>query len=314
MKIEDSNWALNLIAVLDSQHPGLAGHFLRASHHRRQAIAAFLAIAPTEVIERNAHALHTARLDTILNGSESLISAGFNSALKRAADAVHPPKFYIELNELLTDMTDKDRRAFSHATNIDLDVIQRWKQAPTELRCAPFLAVFDGCVDFEHYLCSIETLIEAGACRSTMFKQARLARTRKQAANVFSIAVGLLEFQDPPMGISKIAEPITTVRALVRLAREYKNCAGSYVWNVLADTDYFYLFHHPCGQTSFVHLERERGNWFVSGIYGRNNSSVTPRLETEITKTFTAYGIPTMDGFRSSKWDIVQKFCRLRDL
>lgn len=304
------NWAIKQVAQVDIRRPGFAGHFLRASHERRQVISLYLAC-------RGCDDLDVDRVDQLIGGSHDAIlnlavedvPQGLRGALRRAARKYHPQEFYVELIDVLRTEDVKERRAFSHLAEIDLDLLKRWRLAPPELRCGHFISLFEDVDALAACLKAVETLVEAGISKADAINRLSQVKTKKALSTAFDKLLQKLKFRGFPLAGNPFITPVRTVGELRCIAKFFRNCSASFVFDGLEGRSLFYVLQgeQPVG---LVHLEKERGEWIVSDIVGRSNRPLPPSIMMGALEYFEGGGIQHAANFRSSKWDAVRRFCR----
>ena len=298
------------VAEADICRPGFAGHFLRASHERRQVISLYMAC-------RGCDDLDVDRVDLLIEGSHDAIlrlavedvPQGLRGALGRAARKYHPREFYVGLIDVLRTEDVKERRTFSHLSGIDLDLLKRWKLAPPELRLAQFLCLFEDVDALTACLTAIETLVKAGISKADAIDRLSQVRSKNSLSTTFNKLLQNLKFRGFPLAGNPFITPVRTVGELRCIARFFRNCSASFVYDGLEGRSLFYVLQgeQPVG---LVHLEKERGEWIVSDIVGRSNRPLPPSIMMGALEYFEGGGIQRSVNCRSSKWDAVRRFCR----
>lgn len=293
---------------MDIEQPGIAGHFIRASHERKQVISFSLATAGKK-LSLESYWLTNAGHGEILERSTGQRIFGLRRALKRSKHTSHPRVFYLTLIKILTYITAKERRVFSRLDALDIDLLRRWQICPPSLRTDLFISAFRDSNDLCELLDAIVVIKQAGGDEAAIFSELRRARSRSDIARSMRLAVANLSFGPPPAPGDEILTPIVNVAELRKTARELRNCAAAYDLDVLDGLSYFYAIDCD-GKRGMVHLEREKRTWLVNDVTGMTNSALPASLADRVLNFFANHGIHAGPDCRPSKWDVVRRVCR----
>ena len=308
--VETKNWAINALAAHDLRFPGLAGHFVRSSHERRQVITCFLALCDDTVdVDQLWPLLPRAGHDQILGWGMTDVPPGIRKALARATKASHPRKFYTLLVEILSNSDAADRARFNRLQALDLDLLRRWKRAPVELRTKAMLDLLPDVDAVDELLAAIDLLAEHGVARQPLLAKLASVGSRKGLAAVFSQAIKELQFPNAPVSGNSDITPVTSIVRLREIGKTLNNCAANYVYEVMNGTSYFYVVD-PDNPTAIAHLERESGEWVLTDIVARSNRPVSRARASAIFAYFEEVGIGVSPTCRPSRWSAVQRFAR----
>ncbi|MFZ1743674.1 MAG: hypothetical protein WAT93_12520 [Pontixanthobacter sp.] len=307
---ESRNWAINTIAEMDIRHAGLAGHFLRSSHERKQVITAYLAHVCIEAIsDQSITALSYATHDEILRLALGNVPSGLRGALSRSLPKSHPKTYYRLLVAILRAVSESERQALSHQQNLDLDFLERWSLVPSELREPSFLSIFKDTTELEELLFAVEVLEKAGLCRATIISRISNVSSVKNLSVAVRALLAMLEFPKPPLSGNATICAVSNVAELNTFARKLRNCSASLIFDVLDGRAYFYVIH-PESPEAMVHLEFEDGKWIINDIVGKVNRPVSREVGQTVFDYFESQGVHRSVSCRPSSWDAVRHFCR----
>lgn len=265
-----TGWLLQEAVALDDQWPGVTVHLLRASAERRQVIAAFLS--------RQNYSLHftgranlgrfllTAGHNDILAAAFGEVPNGLRSALGRAGSTPHSRRYYGYLYAL---HASKARPEMSHLLKTlactSPKNLRIARALPAALRRTPVVAAIRDEATARSLSRSIDLMEGAGADRQRMLEALGKATTIEDIRTWARRWALKLNFPTHPVPNSATYTPIQTANDLKKMASHYRNCARSYLVDVLDARAAFAIV--STGKDSAVaHLIWERGRWWLDDV------------------------------------------------
>lgn len=235
---------------------------------------------------------------------------GLRGALKRSSKHSHPRAYYQLLAKALNEVSDNERRIFSHQHNLDRDFLELWSLAPADFRSPDFLSIFRDRAEFEELLVSVDVLEKAGLDRAAIISRVSKSNSSKTLSVAVRALLALLEFQQAPVSGDAELGAVKNVAELNKFALLLRNCSASHIFDILAGRSYFYVIR-PESPVGMVHLEREDGKWILADMVGKSNRPVSRKIADPVFEYFESRGILRSVSCRPSEWDSVRQFCRM---
>jgi hypothetical protein len=307
-------WALDTVVELDRHAAGFAGSYLRASHERRQVIAAYLASASNlfddiDVARNIAEYLCQADHRAILRAAYGSVPTGFRGTLKRSGSQPHSKQYYRKLHALLAAPPNSDLvRTLNQLPVLDMDRLRIVLRLPHEVCCVNVVNAINSPQKARDIAMLIKLLIDHGVEPQPLFDAVRKVETSKQLSSVWKRWVLMMMFSEHPIPASDCYTPITKASDLRRLALQYHNCAERYVSQCLDGIDAFAEYTN-IGQSLVVHLRRKDGRWFVEGMFAKYNRSPEASLKVSALAYMERHGVmrkPPRER-HVGQWDVLNR-------
>jgi hypothetical protein len=309
-----TGWLLQQAVALDDEFPGLTVHLLRASSERRHVIAAYLSrqncfrhfASPAEM----SRFLLTAGHNDILAAAFGAVPVGLRSALSRAGPTPHGRRYYGYLHAL---HVSKARPEMSHLlktiactspTNLRIA-----RALPAALRKGRAVAAIRDEATARSLSRSIDLMESAGADRRAMVDALANVTTIEDIRAWARRWALKLNFPAHPVAKSPAYTPIESANDLKVMAVQYRNCARSYLTDVLDERAAFATISTG-KESAVVHLIWERGHWWLDEVYGRRNA-VPSRVLIALARSHLAgHGVlpRDMQSFPVRKWSCLRRF------
>jgi hypothetical protein len=222
--------------------------------------------------------------------------AGFLGALKRMGDRIEPsPGFYLALHEIFNDRDHRDvAKALQRASQLDMATLAVARgMSPMMLRAGALKIVNstrardDLEASIEYFLAMCPT-----ATKPAISESLRAAADRGDLTSFIHRWLRHATFPNSPRHPDSRIVAIGSGQELVRTARGFQNCLGSFLLDVLSGTEAFYTAETPVGVV-IVRLGRceKAAPWKLLGSHGKRNRMV-PALASEwVARKFAAVGI-----------------------
>jgi hypothetical protein len=253
------------------------GHLLRASAERRQVIAAYLSrqncrlhfTSPADL----GRFLTTAGHNDILTAAYGAVPVGLRSALSRAGSTPHARRYYGYLYAL---HVSKARPEMSHFLKTVATTgpknLRIARALPAALRRGPIVAAVRDEATARSLSRSIDLMERAGADLQGMLEALGKATTIEDIRAWARRWAFKLNFPAHPVPISAIYTPIQTANELWKMATEFRNCARSYLTDVL-DARAAFAVVATDNERAVAHLIWERGRWWLDDLHGHRNAA-----------------------------------------
>jgi hypothetical protein len=271
-----SGWMLDRIARLDAHHPGVAGHFLRASAERRQVISAYCAAHEfnESTAADTARFLATAGHRAILARAFATVPSGLRGALRRAGVQQQPADLYPLLYKLLANPPHPAvAQTIGQLSEITTDML-KVVQALPEALCTANMVVAARDVKTACTLGKlIPLMVRAGADRDGLVGAVRRVTDRPDLEKVLHRWSLKLTFPSGPIAQSSCYTPIANGMMLKKVGLKYRNCIRTYPADILDRATSFGEFRHNESEV-LIEMHRENGIWMFHSAHGYRNRSL----------------------------------------
>lgn len=309
-----TGWLLQQAVALDDEFPGLTVHLLRASSERRHVIAAYLSRqncfrhfgSPAEL----SRFLLTAGHDDILAAAFGAVPVGLRSALSRAGPTPHGRRYYGYLHALLVS---KARPEMSHLLKTIACTgpknLRIARALPAALRKGRVVAAIRDEASARSLTRSIDLMESAGADRRGMLEALGKATTFEDIRAWARRWAFKLNFPAHPVPKSPVYTPIESANDLKEMALHYRNCARSYLTDVL-DARAAFATISTGKESAVAHLVWERGRWWLDDVYGRRNAAPSRALIARAHSHLADHGVLPRDTqpLPMRRWSCLRRF------
>ncbi|MCK8458668.1 hypothetical protein [Sphingomonas faeni] len=309
-----TGWLLQEAVALDDACPGVTVHLLRASFERRHVIAAYLSrrdcfrhFASSAELSRF---LMTARHDDILAAAFGAVPVGLRSALSRAGPTPHGRRYYGYLNAL---HASKARPEMSHLLKTIACTgpknLRIARALPATLRNGRVVTAIRDEATARSLSRSIDLMESAGADRRGMLEALGKATTFEDIRAWARRWAFKLNFPAHPVAKSPAYTPIESANDLKEMAVHYRNCARSYLTDVL-DARAAFATISMGKESAVAHLIWERGRWWLDDLYGRRNAAPSKVLIALAHSHLADHGVLPRDAqpLPMRKWSCLRRF------
>ena len=307
-------WLLQQAVALDDDFPGLTVHLLRASSERRHVIAAYLSrqncfrhfASPAEL----SRFLMTAGHNDIIRAAFGEVPVGLRSALSRAGPTPHGRRYYGYLHAL---HVSKARPEMSHLLKTIACTgpknLRITRALPAPLRKASIVAAIRDEAAARSLSRSIDLMESAGADRQGMLDALAKVTTIEDIRAWARRWALKLNFPAHPVAKSPAYMPIESASDLKVMAVQYRNCARSYLTDVLDERAAFATISTG-KESAVVHLIWERGHWWLDEVYGRRNAAPSRVLIALAHSHLADHGVLPRDtqSFPTRRWSCLRRF------
>lgn len=307
-------WALELVVTLDTHLPGFAGMYFRASPERRQVIAALCAVNPPQ--RANATAMREAaeflsRADhrSILLRAFGDVPAGLRGALSRSGPQPHQRAFYGMLH---TALASPPHGQLVGAIN-QLDVLNLMKlriavTLPHEICRSNVVDAISSHKRAEDVVTIMDLFARNGVDREALARSVCRVASENELGELWKRWMQRTVFPKHPVPPSDFYVPINTAADLVRLARQFRNCAERYISGVLDRNDAFAEFR-VADQRAVIHLRRDERRWKLENILGKQNMQPKSQLRSMAADYLRENGVAVRSERKpeSGEWQVLQR-------
>lgn len=307
-------WLLQQAVALDDDFPGVTVHLLRASSERRHVIAAYLSrqncfrhfASPAEL----SRFLMTAGHNDIIRAAFGEVPVGLRSALSRAGPTPHGRRYYGYLHAL---HVSKARPEMSHLLKTIACTgpknLRITRALPAPLRKASIVAAIRDEAAARSLSRSIDLMESAGADRQGMLDALAKVTTIEDIRAWARRWALKLNFPAHPVAKSPAYMPIESASDLKVMAVQYRNCARSYLTDVLDERAAFATISTG-KESAVVHLIWERGHWWLDEVYGRRNAAPSRVLIALAHSHLADHGVLPRDtqSFPTRRWSCLRRF------
>ena len=306
-----SGWMLDTVVEHDEYHPGFAGHYMRASDERRQAIAAFFSTggSPQGLENTVGGYLAQANHRSILTRAFGHVPLGFRRALGKSGAQPHDPRYYADLYHSLAHGLSHVVTAVMHATRLDPERLEIIRMLPVDL-CDS--RIVERIKDLQHArdLIVVADLFEKRAGNRQGLVEALLSSRASLEATVRRWC-RQLEYVDQPIEECAVYRPIRNGVELHEMARKYQNCGRNYTASTLTGESAFGEFIALDDRRVLLCFEKSEGSWTLDGVYVRRNRRVPADLDEQARDFVRMHDIPDRWEVRHSDDDVAGALGRL---
>ncbi|MBX7459362.1 hypothetical protein K3152_14000 [Qipengyuania sp. 1NDH17] len=194
--------------------------------------------------------------------------------------------------------------------DLNLDMLMRWRGAPTSLRTPTVLALFHNREDVRHFAEARRILIENGVDARRIDDDLRGLSKRRSLPKLIEKWTSGLQLAASPYR-SDVLVPVQTVGELRELGKYLRNCSASFSFDSLAGRSVFLRIMDRDETIGLVHLELEGGEWLICEIVGKANRSPGRTVMESVYNELNGAGFSVCRERGPSVWDKVQRFAGL---